>query len=846
MVEEYSGRPHEIEEGNLNENVKELKDWINLIQKALTIEAENGFKNIQGRNEHFHTFISREIESFDSPLLKRDIKKKLILFAQSFIAYPSSEISKRRRLVIDTRKCLYSLGRQHQNVITPFKPPNLRLSNANENIKQPYNKTDDQVTLDTPILKLKGIGEKYAKCFENLGIIEVRDLLLYYPRDYVDYSSLKRIAFLESGETATIVATIRRANSYTSPRNKNLSVLELHLEDITGRIKVTRFFIGRRFSNRYFLKKQETSFAKGTIVAVSGLVKSNGYGKTLNDPLIEILESQYSLVKSKSIGRLLPIYSLTDGLTPDRFRSFVQLVLPVTSVWPEPLNDESRQLLSLLKKGDAIREIHRPSNKDSLKEAKRRLVFDEFLFLQLGLIKRRLELQNCKAPILSLKKGCSDLASKFFTLLPFELTKSQYQVLNQIEADIAMEQPMSRLLQGDVGSGKTVVAIAALLIAIDSGWQGALMAPTEVLAQQHYLNLCKWLPQLHVTVELLTGSTSASDRKRIYTDLETGNLKILVGTHALIESAVSFQRLGLVVVDEQHRFGVNQRNLLLNKGLHPHLLTMTATPIPRTLALSLYGDLDVSQINELPPGRTPVKTILISNNERDQAYQIIRDQVANGLQAYFVLPLVEDSEKLRLRSAIDTYHELSTDIFPQYKVGLLHGRMPSVEKKSTIQRFAEKQIEILVSTTVIEVGVDVADATVMVIDHADRFGLAQLHQLRGRVGRGTNASQCVLIDGISTTTSRSRLEVLVNSNNGFDISEIDLRLRGPGQVLGTKQSGLPDFALANLVDDETILESARNEASRILKNDPELNHHVLLKKMLKDHWKRLMFMTQLN
>ena len=405
---------------------------------------------------------------------------------------------------------------------------------------------------------------------------------------------------------------------------------------------------------------------------------------------------------------------------------------------------------------------------------------------------------------------------------------------------------MARLVQGDVGSGKTVVAIAALLSTIDAGWQGALMAPTEVLAEQHYRNLCRWLPPLHVTVELLTGSTPRPRRRQLLDDLANGSLKLLVGTHALLEDPVVFSRLGLVVVDEQHRFGVHQRDRLLSKGLQPHLLTMTATPIPRTLALSLHGDLDVSQIDELPPGRTPIRTTLLNSSQRQKAHELIRSEVELGQRAYVVLPLVEESEKLALRSAVDVHAELAAEVFPDLTVGLLHGRLSSAEKQSVLSDFALGRTQVLVSTTVVEVGVDVPEASVMVIEHAERFGLAQLHQLRGRVGRGAAASHCVLINSSSNVLARQRLDVLVRSCDGFEIAEMDLRLRGPGQVLGTRQSGLPDLALASLADDGAVLDDARSFAEGLLAADPDLADHPRLRELLHDQQRRLSGGNPLN
>jgi ATP-dependent DNA helicase RecG len=397
---------------------------------------------------------------------------------------------------------------------------------------------------------------------------------------------------------------------------------------------------------------------------------------------------------------------------------------------------------------------------------------------------------------------------------------------------------MARLVQGDVGSGKTVVALASLLTAIEAGCQGALMAPTEVLAEQHYRKLAEWLPQLHITSALLTGSTPAQRRRELLRDLVNGQLQLLVGTHALLEDPVQFDRLGLVVVDEQHRFGVRQRNRLLAKGLQPHLLTMTATPIPRTLALSLHGDLDVSQIDELPPGRQPIQTSLLKGGQRTKAYQLIRDQVAIGQRAYVVLPLVEDSEKLDLRSAVEVHRQLEEEVFPDLKVGLLHGKLNSANKQAAIRAFASGETQVLVSTTVVEVGVDVPEASVMVIEHAERFGLAQLHQLRGRVGRGAAASYCLLINDSNNVQAKQRLEVLVRSGDGFEIAEMDLRLRGPGQVLGTRQSGLPDLALASLTDDGEVLEQARQVAQTITAKDPDLQLHQGLAEALADQRRR--------
>ena len=633
---------------------------------------------------------------------------------------------------------------------------------------------------------------------------------------------------------------------FVSPRNTNLAIIELQLQDPTGRLKVSRFLAGKRFSSPAYLKGQQRLYPVGATVAVSGLVKDGPYGITFQDPLIEVLDSPSSPVKSPSIGRLLPVYPLTEGVGADRFRNLIDQVLPLAATWPDPLPAVMQRQFQLPALSEALQALHAPKDRESLDRGRRRLVFDEFLLLQLGLLRRRQALRSRTGPDLDLQSSTNGLVGEFMDLLPFRFTAAQQRVFQEIEADLARSEPMARLVQGDVGSGKTVVAIAALLSTIASGWQGALMAPTEVLAEQHYRNLCQWLPQLHVSVALLTGSTPRPRRRELLDDLANGSLKVLVGTHALLEDPVVFNRLGLVVVDEQHRFGVHQRDRLLNKGLQPHLLTMTATPIPRTLALSMHGDLDVSQIDELPPGRTPIRTRMLTAAKREKAYELIREEVQLGQRAYVVLPLVDESEKLELRSAVEVHAELASEVFPDLAVGLLHGRLSSAEKQAVLTDFAAGTTQVLVSTTVVEVGVDVPEASVMVIDHAERFGLAQLHQLRGRVGRGAAASHCLLINGSSNPLARQRLDVLVRSTDGFEIAEMDLRLRGPGQVLGTRQSGLPDLALASLADDGAVLEDARTAAQELLNNDPELKQHPLLRETLEAQQRRLSGGTPLN
>lgn len=836
-------------------------DWVRL-QKALAIEAEKGFVNLQGKEKRFCEFMFEEFQKPPQGLSAID-RRRWGEFGSGFGGYVQLTEEMRAKLVNDTRLFLLQMQRvclryESQQEKPDFeagekKNPEIEKSekvteNPGDYLAQPKTAPlqpasgfTPAVTLDQDIRKLPGIGPKKGDLLASkLGLYVVGDALIYYPRDHVDYARQVNICDLEPGETVTIVATIKRCNCFSSPKNKKLTILEIVLTDKTGHLKINKFFTGR-FSTPAWQEQQKRMYRPGSSVAASGVVKENKYGLTLDNPELEVLDHAEGSIESMKIGRLLPVYPLTEGVGADLIRKVVLASLPATNLVRDPLPPTLRQRYDLIGIQEALANIHFPPSRESLADARRRLVFDEFFYLQLGMLYRRnLLKQSQNGAVLSAK---GELIESFYKVLPFKLTNAQQRVVGEILSDLEKPEPMNRLVQGDVGAGKTVVAVVAMLAAIQGGYQAALMAPTEVLAEQHYKKLVGWFNLLHLPVELLTGSTKTKKRREIHSQLETGELPVLVGTHALIQETVSFNKLGLVIIDEQHRFGVEQRAKLQQKGVEgvPHVLTMTATPIPRTLALTMHGDLDVSQIDELPPGRQAIQTTVLGGEERQQAYDLMRREIAKGRQVYVVLPLVEESEKLDLKSAIEEYERLQDLIFPDCGVGLMHGRLNSAQKEEAITRFRNQETQILVSTTVIEVGVDVPNATVMLIENAERFGLSQLHQLRGRVGRGAEQSFCLLMTHPKASAdARYRLNVMAQSQDGFFISEMDMRLRGPGQVLGTKQAGLPDFALASLVDDQDVLVVARDAAEKVMGKDATLETWPKMKRELEFRQRRLL------
>ncbi|HYW18657.1 MAG TPA: ATP-dependent DNA helicase RecG [Nodularia sp. (in: cyanobacteria)] len=811
-------------------------DWARL-HKALAIEADKGFTDLMGKQYRFSEFLCLTFGKFPTglPPVERGRWQEL---APKFANYPHLEQSERQHLIAETRRYLYQLQQEPEESSTEKSQIYQRQKS------QPKSPIVAEVSrrlapnIDQKVSDLPEIGPRQADKLAALNLHTVRDLLYYYPRDHIDYARQVNIRELQGGETVTIIANVKRCNCFTSPRNKKLSILELVLKDNTGEIKITRFSAGARFASRGWQEGLKRRYPVGSILAACGLVKESKYGLTLDNPELEVLAHPGDTIDSLTIGRVVPIYALTEGVMATMVRQAITAALPATVHLKDPLPKGLRTKYNLMELKDAIANIHFPDDSVTLQAARRRLVFDEFFYLQLGLLQRQHQARQIQTSAILAPKG--QLVEKFSEILPFQLTGAQQRVLNDILNDLEKSTPMNRLIQGDVGSGKTVVAVIAILAAIQSGYQAALMAPTEVLAEQHYRKLVSWFNLLHLPVELLTGSTKVAKRREIHSQLVTGELPLLVGTHALIQDTVNFNQLGLVVIDEQHRFGVKQRALLQQKGDQPHVLTMTATPIPRTLALTIHGDMNVSQIDELPPGRQKIQTTLLTGQQRAEAYDLMRREVAQGRQIYVVLPLVEESEKLDLRSAVEEHQKLQESIFPDFQVGLLHGRMSSADKDEAITKFRDNQTQILVSTTVVEVGVDVPNATVMLIENAERFGLSQLHQLRGRVGRGAAQSYCLLMSSSKSADAQQRLKVLEQSQDGFFISEMDMRFRGPGEVLGTRQSGVADFTLASLVEDEEILLLARQVAEKVIEMDATLERWFLMKAELKYRYERLM------
>jgi len=684
---------------------------------------------------------------------------------------------------------------------------------------------------DAPVTVIQGVSKTMERNLARLGITTVRDLLYHFPRRYDDFSQLKKINQLVPGEEVTIVGTVWEVNNRRS--RGGIPITTVTISDGTSMLQATWF-------NQPYLARQ---IQRARQIVLSGKVDLYLGRLTLQAPVWEPLDKD--LIHT---ARIVPIHPLTEGLTARWLRRIIKRALDRwAGAMPDYLPAYLRHRQRLMDLSVALSQMHFPDNWDRLAQARRRLAFDEFFLIQLGVLQRRQAMRELPAPALRVDES---LVDGFLRSLPFGLTTAQQRALTEILQDLAQTRPMRRLLQGDVGSGKTVVALTAALVAVDNGMQAAIMAPTEVLAEQHYHTVRTLLGETPVRVALLTGRLGTAERARVRQAIAQGQVDIAIGTHALIQEGVAFPHLALAVVDEQHRFGVLQRIALKDRGgLNPHVLVMSATPIPRTLALTIYGDLDLSVLDEMPAGRQPVDTRYLMPRQRERAYGFIRGQVEKGHQAFIICPLVEESEKTEAKAAVEEYERLHKEVFPDLRLGLLHGRMKSAEKEAVMAAFRDGQLDILVSTAVVEVGIDVPNATVMLVEGADRFGLAQLHQFRGRVGRGQARSYCLLLADDPSEEAEKRLRIVEQTHDGFVLAEEDLRLRGPGEFFGTRQSGLPVQSLrVARLSDVALLETAREEAMRLFERDPALEQadHRLLAEKLAEFWGTRLAETELT
>jgi ATP-dependent DNA helicase RecG len=678
--------------------------------------------------------------------------------------------------------------------------------------------------LEASITVLDGVGPKNAEKLEKLGIHALGDMLYHFPRRYDDYTQLKLIQDLFYGEEITVIGTVQSA-SVRSTRGGKMKITEVIVSDSSGALRCTWF-------NQPWLTN---TLKEGVQVVLSGKVEQYLGRLVMNSPEWELLDAE-----QLHTNRIVPVYPLTGGITQKWLRGQMNKVV---GYWAErvkdPLPEWLRDSAELYDLSEALLQAHFPDSWEDLHGAQHRLAFDEVFLLQLGVLRQKLAWGQRSGRVFSVS---DEWLQAQLGNLPFELTNAQQRGITDIRSDLSSGRPMNRLLQGDVGSGKTVVAALNIAIIAQEGAQSALMAPTSILAEQHYQGLTQLLagekgPLETSEIRLMIGATPESEKEEIRQGLANGQVKLVIGTHALIEDPVLFKELELVIIDEQHRFGVKQRAALRDKGSNPHLLVMTATPIPRSLALTVYGDLDLSVIDEMPPGREPVSTHVIYPRERERVYSLIRTQIEEGRQAFIIYPLVEESEKSEAKAAVEEHERLQKEVLPNLKLGLLHGRMKADEKDEVMTRFRDKETDVLVSTSVVEVGVDVPNATVMVIEGADRFGLAQLHQFRGRVGRGGGTSYCILIPDTQNGVDNERLKVMSETNDGFVLAERDLEQRGPGEFLGTAQSGFSGLRMAQLTDVK-LIEKARKHALEFVQRDPEIKQpeHSLLARTLRFFW----------
>ncbi len=766
-------------------------DNIEQLKKAIDIEIQYKYIDIHGKTQSFSNFIKNEAKRYYK-LSKKN--PKWAVLAETFEHYPFAGINERRKSIDRLIKILKSETHPESEEKTSLQKV------------KPAKETD--------VMYIKGVGPKVAYKLNKLGIYTAQDLIMYFPKKHIDYSSRTLIRDLKEGENTTVFGYIKSVSAFNT--KNNLAVVKVAVTDESGRLDLS-FFHAK--SNRFMLERVKAQFPTNAGIMLSGSVKRNNYdGKlTFDKPNYSIMTGEFLEDKNSNLNlaRIVPIYSVCEALSIKVLRRAIyNAIQTYKNEIENVIPDFIREKYGILDKKTAVEQIHFPETMELLEQSRFSLIFEELFLIQLKLVRlREQNAHNHSALALRIKEN--GLVRQFIDNLPFELTGGQKRAVNEILHDLNSDIPMARLLQGDVGSGKTVVAAIMLLAGVENGYQGALMAPTEILAQQHYNNLLQWLTPMGISVGLFLGSQGKKVREKFRNDLRNGLMNIAIGTHALIQEGVDFYNLGAIVVDEQHRFGVKQRNVLKKKSQNPQILTMTATPIPRTLALTVHGDLDLTIIDELPKGRKPVKTSLVTSHRG--VYELIKQEIESGRQAYVVYPLIEESETLSAKAATIEAERLQNEIFPQFKIGLLHGKLKNDGKDKVMKDFKDKKYDILVSTTVVEVGVDVPNATVMLIENAERFGLSQLHQLRGRVGRSDLQSYCILHTSTKSQETKERLNIMTQTNDGFVIAEKDLQLRGPGEFLGTRQSGLPDLIISDIVRDAKILEMVRNEAIDFVK-----------------------------
>lgn len=794
------------------------------VKKPLQYTAKNSFSNLS-KVKNLHSLIPSLLKGI--PATGDELHgKRLKALKADFKGFEALSTANKKLLIEETLSLIDGIiltaKKKTGSKPATSKDVSLGVPPANKDLK-------------SPLLSIKGVGPKIALLLAKMGMKTVEDLLYHFPQRYDDRRNIRKIATLRKGEVQQVIGEVLAAGESSLVARRK--IYEVVIGDGTGTLTLKWFHYNKRY--------MKSLYPEGKRFLASGELKSFSGSKEMIHPDMEGLEEGEEV--RDDFLRILPVYPLTEGVGQRTLRKIMaSAVAQFSSKIKDAVPCDIKEKRSLINAPDALYAVHLPHKNadiealnDKVSHAHRSLVYDEFFFLELGIAIRSQGVELERGVKIDLKYS---LKERLLEKLPFELTNAQKRVIEEVERDLAAKFPMHRLLQGDVGCGKTMVALISALHAVEAGYQSAIMAPTEILAEQHFINIHALAERLGLKTALIKGSMKAKEKSELIREIASGGIDIVIGTHAMIQDGVAFKRLGLGIIDEQHRFGVIQRGILKEMGtggLVPNIMVMTATPIPRSLAMTVYGDLELSVIDELPPGRQDIKTKVYHERDRDRVYGLILSELEKGRQAYIVYPLVEESEKMELLDATGMAGELSA-VFSDFKVGLIHGRMKVDEKEGVMKGFKDGSLNILVSTTVIEVGIDIPNASVMVVEHAERFGLSQLHQLRGRVGRGSDKSICILLAQYQKSDeARERLRVMEKFSSGFDISEADLRLRGPGDFLGTRQSGLPDFRIGNILKDERILKEAREDAFEIIEKDPRLETggHLLLKDVLHERWK---------